>query len=172
MHPFDANAGDTVANANVSANGVPGRSVSVRTALGSRVVAWQPAATVAVNDQRFFCHGYGFGTSYLAFGAVGGYTLFGSSVPQVLADEYRKIGEVPTAAGLQANDVLVWWSKEPYHSALVHTPVYTPTGALDPAQTLVNSKTGTGALRVAVALTDVKTEDYPGVFRIEVYRRA
>jgi hypothetical protein len=36
----------------------------------------------------------------------------------------------------------------------------------------VNSRTGTSALRLGVTLNDVRTEDYPGIFRIEVYRHA
>lgn len=174
MRAFDTNAGD-VSGVGKQANGVNGNVVSVRTNLDNRVDAWQAVLAVTTNDQRFFCHGYSFGTSYVQFGAGHDYSLFGDSVPRVLADEYNLLGKVDKALLVQPNDVLVWWSgktKEPYHSALVDTPVFLPSGVLDKGNTLVNSKTGTSALRLRVPLTAVETEDYPGQFYIEVYRRA
>ncbi len=171
MKAFDTSAGDNVLQAH-KANGVNGNAVTVRTDLDNRVNAWRALSTVTNNDQRFFCHGYSFRTSYLTFGAAHDYSLFGDSVTQVLADEYNYLGSLSDARGVQQNDVLVWWSKEPYHSAIVTTPAFLATGELDKSNTLVNSKTGTSVLRLSVQLDAVETEDYPGVFRIEVYRRA
>jgi hypothetical protein len=154
------------------ANGVSGVAVTVITDLGSQVRAWRPAPMVANNDSRYFCHGYSFGTSYIRFGQDGGYSLFGDSVPQVLADEYLMLGEVESVQETRGGDLLVWWAKQPYHSAVIETPVLMVGHGLNPATTLVNSKTGTSALRLRMPLNKVETEDYPGHFRIEVYRRA
>jgi hypothetical protein len=169
MQRFNA-ARDTVLGPH-EANGVPGFAVTVITDLGNQVRAWRAAPVVASNDYRYFCHGYSFGTSYIRFGQDGGYSLFGDSVPQVLADEYKLLGAADSVQDVQVGDLLVWWSKQPYHSAIVETPILVAGQGLNLATTLVNSKTGTSALRLRVPLGKVETEDYPGRFRIEVYRR-
>jgi hypothetical protein len=131
--------------------------VSVRTDLGTRVMAWQALNTVTNNDQRFFCHGYSFRTSYITFGKNSDYSLFGNSVPQALADEYTKLGTLdsPLVNVVRENDVLVWWSGatgQPYHSAIIVTPSFLPSGRINASTTLINSKTGTSSLKLSTPL--------------------
>lgn len=167
MQAFDIAAGDIITDRDCSANNIPGMGLSVRTDLGSRVTAWRAAPGVTQADQRFFCHGYTLGT-YGRFG----YTVFGVSMPGVLADEYQKLGGIGDALNVAANDILVWWQgNDARHSAIIVTPGYQPSGLLDTATTVVGSKTGTAAIWTGAMLTHVK-EYYQAAPLIEVYRRS
>ncbi|WP_433385448.1 hypothetical protein [Micromonospora sp. KLBMP9576] len=166
MQPFDLTSGDQILNLNATANNVNGMSLSVRTDHGTRVQAWRPAPTVT-GDGRFFCHGYALGT----FGAHN-YTVWGGFLPQVLADEYQALGRIDLARNVASRDVLVWWlgSSDAYHSAVVEQPVTLPSGVLDQTQTVVSSKTGTGALWKGLMVEDVK-QQYRSAAYIGIYRR-
>ncbi|WP_405095662.1 hypothetical protein [Micromonospora sp. NBC_01412] len=166
MQPFDLTNGDQILNQNALANNVSGLNLSVRTDLGARVEAWRPGPDI-VGDERFFCHGYSLGT----FGPHR-YTVWGRFLPRVLADEYQTLGRIDIARNVAARDVLVWWlgGTDAYHSAVVEQPVTLSTGVLDPAQTGVSSKTGTGPLWIGILAEDVK-QQYRSAAYIEVYRR-
>mgnify|MGYP004489254163 CR=1 FL=1 len=173
MQQFDLHQGDRIVSPNATANGVPGRSISVRTDLGNPVTAWQPAGNIA-GDERFFCHGYSLGT----FGRWG-YTVWGGFMATVLADEYQTLGQLDRISRTAANqnpvvpgDILVWWlgGKDAYHSAVIDEPVYLPDGPLDKDNTAVGSKTGTGPLWRGHLARDVKEQYKPAAY-IEVYRR-
>lgn len=158
---------DAVTNGNYSANGVAGEVVRVRTDLGTPVEAWRCTDPHATLMRRFFCHGYAFGTFMNH-----GYTVFsGRELLKVIADEYQALGQIETAAGVLADDVIVFWhGLNPVHSALVHTPAFTGGGTLDPAATTVDSKYGTGGLNVGQTLQHVIGQ-YAEANRLEVYRR-
>lgn len=173
MHPYDAAMGDFVVGP-FAANGVNGEAISVRTKLGTRVVAWRPTAPLPANPNfHYFCHGYSLGTA-----AAFGYTIFsGEHLLKVLADEYELVGTLVgnvAPQGIRRNDIFVWWQgiSDALHSALVVNPVYIGhTNQLNDDLTTVNSKTGTGALRQGVPLRVVK-HDYRRATRLQVYRRA
>jgi hypothetical protein len=165
MKPFDLTNGDHIIAQGVQANKINGMNLSVRTDLDSRVSAWRAAPDV-VGDSRFFCHGYSLGT----FGPFR-YTVWGSFVPRVLADEYQALGPIDAAQNVVHGDILVWWKAlEAYHSAVVEQPHFSPTGVLDLAATQIRSKTGTGPLWIGILAEDVKKQ-YHQAGRIEVYRR-
>jgi hypothetical protein len=155
-----------------TANGTPGELICVRTDLERPLVAWRPKPVPADANRRFFCHGYALDT-YHRFG----YSIVsGADLAIALADEFAKVGDL-TAPLVQANDIIVMWGPHrnglrPLHSAKIVNRVLTlATGALDEGLTLLNSKTGTGPLKLGVSLLTVR-QDYPDTAVIEVYRRA
>jgi hypothetical protein len=169
MHAYNPATG-YIQNPNFSANGVPGQIVVVRTNLNSPVMAWRPLAPIPVNpNHRFFCHGYSLGTYF-----THGYSvLSGVEMLIVLADEYVRIGYLDSPH-VQANDVLVMWHgrTEIRHSAkIVNRVLAAGGGGVNDGLTLLNSKTGTGPLKLGVSLATVK-QDYRDLTSFEVYRPA
>jgi hypothetical protein len=173
MQPFDAGLGDVVVNQNFMANNSPGMSLSVRTDQGTRILAWEAMAAVQQLDSRYFCHGLTFNT-FREFGPGYKYSVFGNSVARVLADEYQLLGMLanPGAAiNVQAWDIAVWWlGMEAYHSAIIQYPAYHAGGIIDPATTMVRSKTGTGQLFTG-PLSTVSQLHYRAGGHTQVYRR-
>jgi hypothetical protein len=169
VYPYEPLNGDVVV-APFAANGVPGEIISVRTTLGRRLNAWRPNPAPANLNHAYFCHGYSLGTA-----AAFGYTICsGVDLLKVLADEYNLVGTFvggAAPAGILAQDIMVWWQgAEAVHSARIVTPVYNGV-QLNIDHTVVNSKTGTGALRQGVSLRTVM-QDYAVAKQLEVYRRA
>ena len=155
-----------ITDQNTPANNVPGMLLSVRTDLGTRVRAWRAAPTVRTPNECFFCHGYSLGT-YAPFR----YSVSGTSIPAVLADEYQKIGGIGDAQHVAAGDILVWWQgSDARHSAVVRTPAHKPDGLLDTAASVIASKNGTGPVWTGVLLDDI-SNFYQSAPLLEVYRR-
>ena len=166
MQAFSIADGDTITDQNAPANNVPGMLLSVRTDLGTSVRAWRAAPTVSTPDQCYFCHGYSLGT-YAPFR----YSVSGTSMPAVLADEYQKIGGIGDAQNVGAGDILVWWQgNDASHSAVVRTPAYKAGGELDPAASVIGSKNGTGPVWTGALLNDISSF-YQTAPLLEVYRR-
>lgn len=171
MKPYDQAEGDELVRHEL-ANNVRGELIRVRTDLGRPVLAWRPEAPIPVNPNgRYFCHGYTLGT----YNAYGYSVSSGISMVTVLCDEYIKIGMLDTN-GAQNNDIVVFWGPTTHgldvlHSAILAGVIMKPAGGIDTRLTSVNSKTGTGPLRMGVPL-DTVMNVYPKERLLEIYRRA
>ena len=128
-------------------DGPQGRILEARTDAGSTVETWRPD-----DGSTFWCHGYTFGGA----GATGGpYSIFGSTVPQVLHDD----GWHPVDACMaQPGDILVFYDSQDHeaHSGIVRS--MTLNGSqVEEALSDLQSKWGTGMLATVSWATNART---------------
>jgi hypothetical protein len=123
--------------------GPKGDVYKVETDAGTKIDAWKPH-----DGSTYWCHGYTFGG---ARASGGPFSIWGESVPRVLADDGWHRGEGCVA---KRNDILVFAAGGVAHSGIVHS-ASAPGAIVDENASMLDSKWGQAALNRSSWATNV-----------------
>ena len=124
-------------------SGPKGDVYKVETDAGTKINAWKPH-----DGSTYWCHGYTFGG---ARASGGPFSIWGESVPTVLADEGWRRGEGCVA---KRNDILVFAAGGVAHTGIVHSRS-APGAIVDENASMLDSKWGQAALNRSSWATNV-----------------